>query len=180
MNLELGGTASKLIADISNKEIYSNIEHLIIITDGSVNSGSIDESDSKMQNNGIHFKFVSTYIIGSGGDRSVGAPYCRGDPNETYVYRSESNPEKLASLASLGHKELSLFNNFDSQITTYSQFIQNAEILKNVFEAYMYGKQTDTNLINRLNTLMRKITNNSLSTYELDIFMHFIIVLMVI
>jgi len=163
----LGGTASELIADIASKERYSNIEHLIIITDGSVNSGSIDASDSKMQSNGIHFKFVSTYIIGSGGDRSVGAPYCRGDPNVTYVYRSETNPEKLASL---GHKELSLFNNFDSQITTYSQFIQNADMLKNVFEAYMYGKNADSNLMNRLNTLKRKITSNSLSTYELDNF----------
>ena len=61
-----------------------------------------------MQSNGKHFKFFSIYIIGSGGDRSVGAPYCRGDQNVAYVYRSEYNPEKLASL---GHKELSLFNN---------------------------------------------------------------------
>jgi len=45
-------------------------------------------------------KFVSTYIIvSSNWDRSVGAPYCRGDPSVTYVYRSETNVEKLASLS---------------------------------------------------------------------------------
>ena len=54
-----------------------------------------------MKNNNIHFKFVSSYIIktGSTPDRSVGAPYCRGDPNVTYLYNSEFNFEKLASLS---------------------------------------------------------------------------------
>jgi oligoribonuclease NrnB/cAMP/cGMP phosphodiesterase (DHH superfamily) len=74
-NSGLGGTASELITDILNQEKNSGLDHLIIITDGSVNSGSIDKSDEKMKKNNINFKFVSTYIIGSGGDRTVGAPY---------------------------------------------------------------------------------------------------------
>ena len=135
----LGGTASELISNITNNERYSNIELLIIITDGSVISGSIDSSDSKIQSNGIYFKFVSTYVFGSGGDRSVGVPYCRGVPNVTYVYRSEFNSGQLAPL---GHKELSLFNNIVSQIIT-SQFIQNAVMLKYCFEAHMYEKEAD-------------------------------------
>ncbi len=126
---------------IYGNERYSNIEHLIIIADGSVISGSIDSSDSKIQRNVIHFKFVSTYVFDSGGDRSVGVPDCRDDPNVTYVYKSEFNPEKLASL---GHKELSLFNNFVSQITT-SQFIQNAVMFKYVFEVHKYEKEADIN-----------------------------------
>lgn len=81
----ISGTASELIADIVNNERAAKIQHLVIITDGSINSNSIDESDKKMKNNKIHFEFVSTYIIGSGGDRSVGAQYCRGDPSVTYL-----------------------------------------------------------------------------------------------
>ena len=164
---ELGGTASQLIADIVNIEQSSGIEHLIIITDGGVDGGSIDKSDAKMQNSGIHFKYVSTYIIGSGGDRSVGAPYCRGDPNATYHYHSETDFEKLASLSPA---EIDLFDNFDRNLSTYSQFISKWDMLKNVIEAQMYGKERDDNLINRLNKMKSNILSNSLGTKELEDF----------
>ena len=163
MRAGLGGTASELIADIVNIEKNSGIEHLIIFTDGSVNGGSIDKSDEKMKNCEINFKYVSTYIIGSGGDRSVGAPYCRGEPNVTYLYKSENSPEKLASLS---HAELSLFNNFTSQIMTYNQFISKADMLKNVIEAVMYGKEKDNDLINKLNILKSNILSHSLTSAE--------------
>ena len=114
-----------------------------------------------MKQYNIHFEFVSTYIIGSGGDRTVGAPYCRGDPNVTYHYLSENlsenNPKKLASL---NREELKLYNNFDNQIKTYSQFLQIEKMLKNVIEAQMFGKEKDKNLIDRLNKLKLNITNN--------------------
>ena len=159
----LGGTDSELIADIINNERNSNIEHLIIITDGGVGSGSIDKSDEKMKKYKIHFKYVSTYIIGSGGNRTVGAPYCRGDPNVTYHYLKETDPEKLASL---NQEELNLYENFNNQITTYSQFKSKADMLKNVIEAQMYGKEKDQNLINKLNQLKSKVTSHSLSSSE--------------
>ena len=36
-----------------------------------------------MNDNNIKFKFVSVYVIGTGGNLSVGAPFCRGCPNRT-------------------------------------------------------------------------------------------------
>ena len=36
-----------------------------------------------MNNNNIQFKFVSVYVIGTEGNLSVGAPFCRGCPNRT-------------------------------------------------------------------------------------------------
>ena len=164
----LGGTASELIADIIIQERNYGLDHLIIITDGSVNSNSIDNSDKKMKNNNIHFKFVSTYIIGSGGDRSVGAPYCRGDPSVTYLYRSESSFEKLASLS---HAEIQLLNSF-TQIRSYSEFNSKAEDLRKVLEAQMYGRNSDSNLISKLNTLKSNILNQSLSQQQKDDFMN--------
>ena len=91
MNLEIGikkrdrfsGTSSELIANIINKEKNSNIEHLIIITDGKDSKSNIDKSGKKMKEYHIHFKYVSNYIIGSDGNRIVGAPYCKVDPNVT-------------------------------------------------------------------------------------------------
>ena len=123
----LSGTASELIADIINQEKNSGLEHLIIITDGCVDTGSIDRSDEKMKNNNIYFKFVSTYIIGTNGDRSVGAPFCRGIPSTTYIYTSENNPKKLASL---NKEEIKLFKDFENQIINYAQFEQKAIMLK--------------------------------------------------
>ena len=158
----LGGTASELIADIINNERYSGLEHLIIITDGSVNGGSIDRSDSKMKSNNIHFKFVSTYIIGSGGDRSVGAPYCRGDPSVTYIYRSETDYEKLASLS---HRQIDLYQNFH-KISSYSEFISKYDDLKLVIEAQMYGRNRDSDLINRLESMKKVILSKPINTQQ--------------
>ena len=36
-----------------------------------------------MNDNNIQFKFVSVYVIGTGGNLSVGAPFYRGCPNRT-------------------------------------------------------------------------------------------------
>ena len=163
----MSGTASELIADIINNERNSGVEHLIIITDGYVNTGSIDKSDAKMKNYNIHMKFVSTYIIvSSNWDRSVGAPYCRGDPSVTYVYRSETNVEKLASLS---HAQVDLSQNFQ-KISSYSEFISKYEDLKIVIEALMYGREKDQDIINRLEIMKKNILSKPLTQQQKDDF----------
>ena len=162
----LGGTASELIADIIFNERNSGIEHLVIITDGSVNGGSIDRSDNKMKSYNIHLKFVSTYIIGSGGDRSVGAPYCRGDPSVTYIYKSETSFEKLASLS---HQQIDLYQNFHN-ISSYSEFISKYGDLKLVIEAQMYGRNRDNDLIKRLESMKNNILSKNISQQQKDDF----------
>ena len=61
---------------------------------------------------------------------------------------------------------MNLYENFNNQITTYSQFKSKADMLKNVIEAQMYGKEKDQNLINKLNQLKSKVTSHSLSSSE--------------
>ena len=135
------GTSSELIADIINDEKDSGFEHLIIITDGSVNTGSIDKSDEKMEKISIQYKFVSIYIIGSSGDRTVGAPYCRGTPSITYKYNPKYNSkDHLEKLASLNKAQLDLYESFD-KISSFSEFISKYNDLQQVLEAQMYGRE---------------------------------------
>ena len=83
----LGETASELIADILNIERNSGVEHLVIITEGFTNPGSLDKSDEKMKNYNINLKFISKFIISSSNyDKSIGSPYSRGYPSVTYIY----------------------------------------------------------------------------------------------
>ena len=163
----LNGTNSELIAEIINQEKTTNIEHLIIITDGKVNTSNIDESDKRMKKYNIHFKYVSTYIIGSGGNRTVGAPYCRGDPNVTYLYENEeTEPKKLASLS---QEEINLLDKFHN-ITNYFEFNTKYVNLKNVIEAQMFGREADNSIINRLKQLKKNIINNNLTSTQLKDF----------
>ena len=110
----------------------------------------------------IHFQFVSTYIIGSGGVRSVCAPYCRGDPSVTYLYKSENNPEKLASLS---HAQIKLFQNFE-KISSYNDFISKYNMLREVLEAQMFGKNADSNLLTKINKVKNNVLRGSLNSQQ--------------
>ena len=78
-------TCSYLIAEIGKETKNENFEHLIIVTDGEVDFSDIDESDRKVKEYGLNYKYVSTYIIESGGNESVGCPYSRKCP-WNYLY----------------------------------------------------------------------------------------------
>ena len=76
------GTSIINIAKLA-KENPNHREHLIIVTDGRANLNDIKETDKFLQENNIKFKYVSLYVIGKNGDRSVGAPFCRRCPSKT-------------------------------------------------------------------------------------------------
>lgn len=79
-----GGTSSSNIIKIA-KACPTYREHLIIVIDGEVSENDIRQNDNLMNQYNIQFKFVfiSVYVIGSDGNLSVGAPFCRGCPNRT-------------------------------------------------------------------------------------------------
>ena len=72
------GIDSYLIAKIGKETKNQNFELLIIVTDGHVSTCSIEKSDKKVQQYGLQYRFLSTYIIGRGGDESIGCPFSRG------------------------------------------------------------------------------------------------------
>ena len=91
------GTNSVNIAKIA-KENPNHREHLIIVTDGSVDLNSIDECDRFISKENIKFKFVSVYLIGRQADKSVGAPFCRNSPNKNVLIIDQNNRCKISSL----------------------------------------------------------------------------------
>ena len=127
--------------------------HLIIVTDGEVGSGDIDECDRLMKNSGIKFKYVTTYVIGTGGNLSVGAPFNRQCANQTInVLRVGHRDVKMQVSIST----INAMNKLDV-ISTYLEFRNNYGKLSNAILSRMLGKNADQNLKSQLNNLKNRI-----------------------
>jgi len=133
----------------------SHREHLIIVTDGGVSERDIRESDNLMQKYNIQFKFVSVYIVGRGGNLSVGAPYCRGCPNRSIHVLDAKNRIKGPSLSL---DEIKAFDQLPS-INSINQFNNLYDKLYSAIKAKQLGKNGDNNLMSKLNALKSRIIN---------------------
>jgi hypothetical protein len=147
------GTSSYYIAEIGRETKNENFEHLIIVTDGEVGTYDIDESDRRVQQYGLQYSFVSTYVIGSGGDESVGCPFSRGCPGETHIIDDYGN-EKI--VASLSREDQNALNNIDN-INDWNTFKAKYQNLFNAIRAKCLGKDADQELKNKLNNLKNRI-----------------------
>ena len=141
------------IAEIGKETKNENFEHLIIVTDGQVSEGSINESDKRVRIYGLQYRFVSTYIIGSGGDEFVGCPFSRGCPGETYIIDQYENEKIQASLSKESQQEL---KNIDS-INNWNIFKLKYENLFNAIRAKCLGRNADEELKDKLNNLKNRI-----------------------
>ena len=148
------GTTSYYIAEIGRVTKNENFEHLIIVTDGCVSTTDIDESDRRVEKYGLQYSYVSTYIIGSGGNESVGCPFSRGCPGVTYIIDNYGNETQKASLSSEDQKAL---NNINS-INNWSDFKSKYQNLFNAIRAKCLGRKTDIDIKNKLNNLRNRIT----------------------
>ena len=148
-------TYSYYIAEIGRETKNENFEHLIIVTDGCVGYNDIDESGRRVASYGLQYSFVSTYIIGSGGDESVGCPFCRGCPGVTYLVDSYGNETKKASLSK---EDLDVLNKMNL-INNWNDFKSKYLNLFNAIRAQMLGKNADSDLKNKLNNLRARITD---------------------
>ena len=149
------GTYSYYIAEIGRVTKNENFEHLIIVTDGCVDSYDIDESDRRVQQYGLQYSYVSTYIIGSGGDESVGCPFSRGCPGITYIIDDYGNERQQASLSREDQNALSNINSINNWNTFNSKYLN----LFNAIRAKCLGRNADSVLKNQLNNLKARITD---------------------
>ena len=101
----------------------------------------------------MQYNFVSTYIIGSGGNESVGCPYCRGCPGVTYKIDDYGNEKKQASLSSEDQKALKDLNS----IHNWNSFKSKYPNLFNAIRAKCLGKTADSALKKDLNNLKARI-----------------------
>ena len=147
------GTSSYYIAEIGRETKNENFEHLIIVTDGRVGTGDIDESDKRVKKYGLEYSFVSTYIIGKGGDESVGCPFSRNCPGETHIIDKYGNERIQASLSREDQQALS---NIDS-INKWNIFKSKYENLFKAIRAKCLGRNADEELKSKLNNLKNRI-----------------------
>ena len=149
------GTCSYYIAEIGRVTKNENFEHLIIVTDGCVGTGDIDESERRVSQYGLQYSYVSSYIIGSGGNESVGCPFSRGCPGVTYIIDNYGNERQQASLSQEDQKAL---NNINS-INHWAEFKSKYQNLFNAIRAKCLGRNADSDLKNKLNNLKVRITD---------------------
>lgn len=147
------GTSSYYIAETGRETKNENFEHLKIVTDGCVGPGYIDESDRRVQQYGLQYRFVLTYIIGSGGDESVGSPFSRGCPGYTYIIDNYGNETQKSSLSREDQKALEEINS----IGNWSTFKSKYQNLVNAIRAKCLGRNADSDLKNMLNNLRSRI-----------------------
>ena len=112
----------------------------------------------------IKFKYVSIFIIGTDGNLSVGAPFCRDCPNKTVQILSEN---KRINGPSLSLEEIAAFKNM-SNLDTKESFYEKFDLLKSAIQAKQLGKDGDENMQNILNNLRTKLIENMNQEEKLD------------
>ena len=147
------GTTSYYIAEICRETKNENFEHLIIVTDGEVQPKDIDESEVRVNKYGLNFSFVSTYIIGKGGNESVGCPFSRGCPGNTYLIDQFGNETIKASLS---NEDLNTLKNID-MINAWLTFKSKYPNLFNAIRAKCLGRNADEELKTKLNNMKDRI-----------------------
>ena len=150
------GTRSYYIAEIGKATKNENFEHLIIVTDGEVKVEDIDESEKRVKDYGLQYSFVSTYIIGKGGNESVGCPFSRGCPGNTYVIDQYGNETIKVSLS---NEDLNSLKNIDF-INDLASFKSKYKNLFNAIRAKCLGRNADKELKGKLNNLKNRISYN--------------------
>ena len=103
----------------------------------------------------MQYSFVSSYIIGSGGNESVGAPFCRGCPGVTFIIDNYGNERQQASLSKEDQDALKNINS----ISNWSNFKSKYQNLFNAIRAKMLGNNADNDLMNKLNNLKSRIND---------------------
>ena len=129
--------------------------HLIIVTDGKVDKDDITQCDNFLKENKIKFKYVSTYVIGKGGDFSVGAPFTRECANQTINILD--NYQKV--IFQLTENDLKILEKIET-INNYEEFRNLYGKLTNSIIAKMLGKDADEELKIKLDELKNKIISS--------------------
>ena len=102
-----------------------------------------------MNDNNIQFKFVSVYVIGTGGNLSVGAPFCRGCPNRTIHI---INKNERVNGPSLSLNEIESYEKLPN-INSFSEFNSLYDNLYSIIKAKQLGKKYDNDMKNKLKEL---------------------------
>lgn len=151
-----GGTYPSNIINACLQNYNIVKDHLILITDGRVTPKSIKNSDDLIKKSKLQFKYVTTYIIGSKGDLSVGAPFARGCGSKTIHITHKSRREivgaNVTDFNSL--QEIDSINNID-------QFNEKFNSLFNATKQKMIGTNGDPQLKMKFERMNKRINSGN-------------------
>ena len=146
------GTRPSSILEVLERNESIPREHLILVTDGHIDGGDIDNCDKIVQRKKIKFKYVTTYIIGPNGDLSVGAPFARECGSVTYEVL-ESGTRTIEGAKCHDFSEL---ENIDS-IRNIKEFNAKYIALRNATKQKMIGREKDMDLLGKYERLRERL-----------------------
>ena len=151
------GTGETFIYEIVNiieNEKINNFKHLVIVTDGQVEQNYVSDADIKMTKINYEYNYVSVYVLGDNSDLSVGSPFCRSTPNQTFS--KKKNDKDFTQLATLSREDIDIIKNMENY-ADYDKFMENYEKLLNAFQAQCIGTSENKQLEKDLNNIINKI-----------------------
>ena len=143
-----GLTSSELIAQVL-KEQGPKIKHLIITTDGYIDSSNVTKSDDLMNALGWKPEYVTVYLIGKyAKDVSVVTPYVRESPHIIY----DVSQEETKIIEEVFPHYIKSFNEMYN-ITSKRMFMREYPGILNYMFSKCRGKGADQKLVERINEL---------------------------
>ena len=112
----------------------------------------------------LNSNLFSVYVIGTEGNLSVGAPFCRGCPNRTIHVINEN---ERVNGPSLSLDEIAAFNKL-SNINSFSEFNSLYDKLFSIIKIKLLGKDEDSEVMNYLQELKSRIINSVSGTEKND------------
>ena len=150
-----GLTDSDLIAKVL-KEKGSIIKHLIITTDGYIESDTVKQCDELMTQLDWKPEYVTAFLIGrEAKDVSVVVPYIRESPHIVY----DVNLNKITIIEEVLPAYTKSFNKMH-QITSKWIFIQQYPAILNYMFSYCRGNDVNTQLVDKINQLEQSLSQD--------------------
>jgi hypothetical protein len=140
-----GGTnPARVVEAIIQSNIKSEDYHLILITDGEIHVGAVDETDRMIEENKVTFSYVTVYVIGRGifMNLSVQAAFSRYSGSRVITLNDDRNYEEVEPDVVVSQEDLELLEGI-SQIKNYNQFLAQYDGIKRALTARVLGTVGD-------------------------------------
>ncbi|KAK8835984.1 hypothetical protein M9Y10_040181 [Tritrichomonas musculus] len=137
--------------------------HLIIVTDGEISQGGVQECVPFIHDNNIIFEIVDTYNVGIVGDNcSIGTIFQKEEvPSRIYLYHPQSeDPEVPQVIDVVSPEDIEAFKQID-QIDTRGKFFMNFNSIFRVVKSRMMGMNANPLIEEKLVNMKNRIISDS-------------------
>ncbi|OUM56329.1 hypothetical protein PIROE2DRAFT_19107 [Piromyces sp. E2] len=160
-----GGTYPKCLFEsvFSKHPTVANYSEFILISDGQIYSGDVDELDKIIANNTEKFKcdYTEVYLFGYGANLSVACPFTRLNPSKTIV----KNPSGEHQTIDVSHEDLKTIDEIDA-INTLDEFNSKYDSLEKALIARLLGTGGDKELRKSVLLMQKRINSDNAKKSE--------------